>query len=94
MDKKEIYFVIVNLENLKFEDDGEDVSFIENAEHFDTLEEAKEKLEEYDDDFKGGIYKVSTILNFKRRNYSGRDKSWRVCEKFSKRRNIKSFRSF
>ena len=59
VDKKEVYFVIVNLENLKFEDNGEDVSFIENAEHFDTLEEAKEKIKEYDDDFKGSIYKVS-----------------------------------
>ena len=59
MDKKEVYFVIVNLENLKFEDDGDDELCIENAEHFDTLEEAKEKLEEYDDDFRGGIYKVS-----------------------------------
>lgn len=59
MDKKEVYFVIVNLENLKFEDNGEDVNFIENAERFDTLEEAKENLKEYDDDFKGGIYKVS-----------------------------------
>ena len=58
-DKREEFYVIFNLKTFKFEDNGEDVSFIENAEHFDTLEEAKEKLEEYDDDFKGGIYKVS-----------------------------------
>lgn len=58
-DKREEFYVIFNLKTFKFEDDGEDVINIENAEHFDTLEEAEESLKEYDDDFKGGIYKVS-----------------------------------
>lgn len=64
MDKKKVYYVIVNKINLTYEYDGDDKLNIEDAEQFDTLEKAKEALSNYDDDFRGAIYKVTASSHY------------------------------
>ena len=51
------YYVIVDLYNLNYMQSGNLVK-IDNADKFETLEQAKEDLENYDEDFNGAIYKV------------------------------------
>lgn len=54
---KNKYYVIVDKETLNFMNQGS-IENIENAEKFNTYNEAKLELNEYDDDFKGLIYQV------------------------------------
>ena len=51
------YYVIVDLYNLNYMQSGNPVK-IDNADKFETLEQAKEDLKNYDEDFNGAIYKV------------------------------------
>ena len=51
------YYVIVDLDNLTYMKNGES-SNINEADKFETIEEAKEDLKNYDEDFNGAIYKV------------------------------------
>ena len=51
------YYVIVDLENLKYMKDGEGVN-LKEANKFDTLKEAENEIDKYDDDFNGAIYRV------------------------------------
>ncbi len=53
----EEYYVIVNLDTLEYQQDGNGVKLRE-ADKFDTYEEALQDLSEYDNDFDGAIYKV------------------------------------
>lgn len=56
--KKE-YYVILDKIHLSFMNNGMPAS-IDNAEIFDSYESAKKELtDNYDDDFKGAIYKVT-----------------------------------
>lgn len=51
------YFVIVDLDNLTYMKCGDGVK-LDEADKFETLEKAKEELEEYDEDSNVAIYKV------------------------------------
>lgn len=59
----EEYYVIVNLETLKYQRNGDGVN-LEEADKFNTYEEALQELSNYDDDFNGVIYKVKEYRNF------------------------------
>ena len=58
------YYVIVDLENLTFMTNGESTN-LKGADKFETLEEAKNELKEYDADFNGAIYKVKEVKEIK-----------------------------
>lgn len=51
------YYVIVDLDNLTYMKCGDSVE-LDEADKFETLETAKEELEEYDEDSNVAIYKV------------------------------------
>lgn len=51
------YYVIVDLYNLNYMQSGNSAK-INDADKFETLEQAKEELKNYDEDFNGAIYKV------------------------------------
>lgn len=51
------YYVIVDLYNLTYMKNGNPAK-IDNADKFETLEQAKKELKNYDEDFNGTIYKV------------------------------------
>lgn len=51
------YYVIVDLYNLNYMQSGNPAK-INDADKFETLEQAKEELKNYDEDFNGAIYKV------------------------------------
>ena len=51
------YYVIVDLKNLTYMKDGEGVN-LKEANKFDTLKQAENEIEKYDDDFNGVIYRV------------------------------------
>ena len=51
------YYVIVDLYNLTYMKNG-DSAKIDDADKFETLEQAKKELKNYDEDFNGAIYKV------------------------------------
>ena len=51
------YYVIVDLDILKYMKDGEGVN-LKEADKFDTLKEAENEIDKYDDDFNGAIYRV------------------------------------
>lgn len=51
------YYVIVDLYNLTYMKNGNSAK-IDNADKFETLEQAKKELKKYDEDFNGAIYKV------------------------------------
>ena len=53
----EEYYVIVDLDTLQYQKEGEGVNLRE-ADKFYTFEEAKENLSNYDENFNGSIYKV------------------------------------
>lgn len=53
----EEYYVIVDLYNLTYMKNGKPAK-INDADKFETLEEAKKELKFYDEDFNGAIYKV------------------------------------
>ena len=55
MDKE--YYVIVDLYNLTYMQNGNSAQ-IEEADKFETVTEAKKELKNYDEDFNGAIYKV------------------------------------
>lgn len=61
------YYVIVDLDNLTYMQNG-DPAKIEEADKFETLEEVKKELKNYDEDFYGAIYKVKqyTSINLKK----------------------------
>lgn len=59
----EEYYVIVNLETLAYQKNGDDVKLIK-ADKFYTYEEALQDLSGYDDDFNGAIYKVKEYRDF------------------------------
>lgn len=61
--KKEFY-VVVDLEELTYQKKGNGTN-LENADKFETLEQAKEELTNYDEDFKGAIYKVEQFIESK-----------------------------
>lgn len=56
-----IYYVIVDLYNLAYQKNGQ-IAKLSEADKFETLEEAQEELEEYDDNFNGAIYKVTELI--------------------------------
>lgn len=56
------YYVIVNLDTLEYQNNGEDTQSINYADKFDTLEEARKNLATYDKDFNGDIYKVTEYI--------------------------------
>ena len=51
------YYVIVDLYDLTYMKNG-DPAKIDDADKFETLEQAKKELKNYDEDFNGAIYKV------------------------------------
>lgn len=51
------YYVIVDLYNLNYMQNGNPAK-IDDADKFETLEQAKKELKNYDEDFNGAIYKV------------------------------------
>lgn len=51
------YYVIVDLDNLTYMKNGDSAN-IDEADKFKTIEEAKEELKDYDEDFNGAIYRV------------------------------------
>lgn len=51
------YYVIVDLDNLTYMSNGINTK-LDEADKFETLEKAKEELEEYDEDSNVAIYKV------------------------------------
>lgn len=51
------YYVIVDLDNLTYVREGQSAG-IDEADKFETIEEAKEELKDYDEDFNGAIYRV------------------------------------
>ena len=51
------YYVIVNSDNLTYMKNGDSAN-IDEADKFKTIEEAKEELKDYDEDFNGAIYRV------------------------------------
>ena len=61
------YYVIVDLYNLNYMQNGNPAK-IEDADKFETLEQAKKELKNYDEDFNGAIYKVKeyTSINLKK----------------------------
>lgn len=58
------YYVIVDLDNLTYMHEGEDV-YLNEADKFETIKEAKEELKDYDEDFNGAIYKVIEYKSIK-----------------------------
>lgn len=58
------YYVIVDLYNLTYMKNGESASMNE-ADKFKTIEGAKEELKDYDEDFRGAIYKVKEYKSIK-----------------------------
>lgn len=58
---KEIYYVIVDLYNLAYMNDGSSVK-LKDADKFETLEEAQKDLAKYDEDFDGEIYKIEETV--------------------------------
>lgn len=58
---KEIYYVIVDLYNLAYMNDGSPVK-LKDADKFETLEEAQKDLAKYDEDFDGEIYKIEETV--------------------------------
>lgn len=56
------YYVIVDLYNLTYMQNGNPAK-IEEADKFETLEEAKKELKTYDEDFNGAIYIVKEYIN-------------------------------
>lgn len=58
------YYVIVDLDNLTYMKNGESAN-INEADKFETIEEAKEELKNYDEDFNGAIYKVIEYKSIK-----------------------------
>jgi len=58
---KNKYYVIVDLDTLNFMQEGLTAS-IESADKFKNIEEARESLKEYDDDFSGAIYEVDELI--------------------------------
>lgn len=61
--KKEFY-VIVDLEDLTYQKER-CATNLEEADKFETLEQAKEELTNYSEDFKGAIYKVEQFIENK-----------------------------
>lgn len=60
----EEYYLIVNLETLQYQKNGDGVN-LKEADKFDTYEEAKEELKEYDtENVELAIYKVKEYRNF------------------------------
>lgn len=61
------YYVIVDLYNLNYMQNGNPAK-IEDADKFETLEQAKKELKNYDEDFNGAIYKVKeyTSINLEK----------------------------
>lgn len=59
----EEYYVIVNLDTLQYMQNGDGVN-LKEADKFDTYEEAKHELSNYDDDFNGAVYKVKEHREF------------------------------
>ena len=55
------YYVIVDLEDLSYMKDGEPCK-INEEDKFETYEEAKKDLDEYDEYFNGAIYKVKETI--------------------------------
>lgn len=55
------YYVIVDLYSLKYQQSGTGTK-LDEADKFETLEEAQEELKTYDNDFNGAIYKVTEYL--------------------------------
>ena len=51
------YYVIVDLDNLTYMKNGDSAN-IDEADKFKTIEDAKEELKDYDEDFNGAIYRV------------------------------------
>lgn len=58
---KEIYYVIVDLSNLAYMNDGSPVN-LKDADKFETLEEAIKDLAKYDEDFDGEIYRIEETV--------------------------------
>lgn len=61
------YYVIVDLYNLNYMQNGNPAK-IDDADKFETLEQAKKELKNYDEDFNGAIYKVKqyTTINLEK----------------------------
>ena len=59
----EEYYVIVDLETLQYQKNGNGVNLVE-ADKFDTYEEALQELSNYDDEFEGSVYKVTEYRDF------------------------------
>lgn len=55
------YYVIVDLDTLNYMLNGTFVSF-NNADKFKDIEDAREELKTYDDDFNGAIYEVTEVI--------------------------------
>ena len=51
------YYVIVDLYSLAYMKNG-DQALIDDADKFNTIEEAQKELKNYDDDFNGAIYEI------------------------------------
>ena len=58
---KNKYYVIVDLDTLNFMQEGIEVS-ISIADRFLYVEDAREALKNYDDDFNGAIYEVDEFI--------------------------------
>lgn len=59
---KNKYYVIVDLDTLIFMQEGIEVS-ISTADKFIDIEDAREALKNYDDDFNGAIYEVDELIS-------------------------------
>lgn len=59
---KNKYYVIVDLDTLNYMLNGTFVSF-NNADKFKDIEDAREELKTYDDDFNGAIYEVDELIS-------------------------------
>lgn len=57
------YYVIVNLDTLEYMNNGIGTK-IDSADKFSTLQEVKEELKTYDDDFNGAIYKIKEKIEY------------------------------
>lgn len=70
---KRTYYVIVNLDDLCYMQDGANEQSIINADKFESYLDAKKELAEYDDNFNGAIYEVKEYIDRNLRIVKGDD---------------------